>query len=68
MSQDTYYHNQASHEKRAIVPYKSHALDLLRAQNLKAHDDESKNSDDDDKFHTFAEELDRNWNDLIAYD
>ena len=45
----------------------SHALDLSHAQNVKPHDDESKDSDDDSKFDAFAEELDNNWDNLIAY-
>ena len=32
-----------------------------------AHDDESKGSDDDSEFVAFAEELESNWYDLIAY-
>ena len=37
------------------------------AQNLKPHDDENEGSDNDSKFDAFAEELDSNWYDLIAY-
>ena len=44
----------------------SHALDLPRAQNLKPHNDESEDSHDE--FDAFADELDSNWYDLIAYD
>ena len=43
-------------------------LNLLGAQNLKPSDDGSKDSDNDNKFYTFAEELDSNWCDLIVYD
>ena len=50
------------------APYMSYALDLSHTQHLKPHDDESQDSDDDSVFVAFAEELDSNWNDLIAYD
>ena len=46
----------------------SHAFDLLHTQNFKPHDDECENSDDDNEFDPFAEELDNNRDDLIAYD
>ena len=57
-------HNRSKVHRHA--PYLSRMLNLLRAQNLKPHDDESKDSDDDDEFDTFAEEQQSNWNDLIA--
>ena len=50
------------------APYMSHALDLSRSQHVKPHDDESQNSNDNSVFDAFADELNSNWNDLIAYD
>ena len=38
------------------------------AQNLKPHNDESYESNNDSEFDAFAEELNSNWYDLIAYD
>ena len=60
----------ARHRSRACrhAPYMSHALHLSRSQHWKPHDDESEDSNDDSVFDAFAEELDSNWNDLIAYD
>ena len=42
------------------TPYMSHTLDLSCAQNLKPHDDESKDCNDDNKYDAFAEELESN--------
>ena len=41
-------------------PYTPHALDLSRAQNVKPRDDQSKGSNADFEFDSFAEELDSN--------
>ena len=45
-----------------------HELNLSHTQNLKPHDDESNDRDYDSKFGAFAEELNSNWYNLIAYD
>ena len=50
------------------MPYMFHMLDLSCTENLKPHYDESKDNDYDSKFDAFAEELDSNSDDLIAYD
>ena len=57
-------------EMRAIarVPYMSHVLDFSRVQNLNAHDYKSEDSGDYWEFDAFAVEVDRNYEDLIAYD
>ena len=46
----------------------SHALNLLCAQDIKPHNNESEGSDNDNEFDAFAEELGSNWDDLIVYD
>ena len=46
----------------------SQTLNLSHTQNLKPHNDESKESNNNSKFDAFAEELGRNWYDLIMYD
>ena len=45
-----------------------HILDLSRVQNLKPHDDESEDSDDDSKFDAFIQGQNNSWYDLTAYD
>ena len=47
---------------RKHAPNMTYALVLSRAQNLKQHDDESQDSDNE------SEELEGNWDDLIVYD
>ena len=46
----------------------SQGLNLSHAQNLKPCNDESEESNGNSKFDAFAEELDSNQDDLIAYD
>ena len=43
------------------APYKFHAFDFSRPQNLKPHDDESEDGGYESDFKGFAEELDSNW-------
>lgn len=52
----------------SLTPYMSHLLNLLFAQNLKAHNDESEVSNHDSEFDAYAVELESNLDDLIVYD
>ena len=45
----------------------THILNFSSMQNVKPHD-EREESDDDSEFDAFAEELDRDWYDLIELD
>ena len=47
------------------VPYTPRALYFSHMQNLKPHDDESKDSNNVKDFDTFAEELDSHWYDQL---
>ena len=57
-----------THKHAGMGPTSPHMLDLSWVQNLKAHSDESKDSDDDSKFDAFVEALESNGDDLIVYD
>ena len=49
------------------MSYIPHALNFLGGQNLKAHNEESEDSNNDSECDAFAEEMSSDWDYLISY-
>ena len=50
------------------APYMSHTLNLSNVKNVKPYNDESKDTNNYSAFDAFADKVDSNWDNLIAYD